>query len=91
MANPKTMIKTTKPQRQTLKKLWRRFCCTPEQEGIGPLGMQFILAPYKEFRKTVRPGPGCIMVPIWYKNDFGSILNGPNIWYGIEPDGHDHT
>ncbi len=34
---------------------------------------------YREFRRTVRPGPDCIMVP-WI-----------GMWLGIEPDGYTHS
>ena len=34
---------------------------------------------YREFRRRVRPGPDCIMVP-WC-----------NMWLGIEADGYTHS
>jgi hypothetical protein len=34
---------------------------------------------YRRFRKTVVPGPGCVMLP-WQ-----------NMWLGIEPDGYTHS
>lgn len=34
---------------------------------------------YREFRRTVQPGPDCIMVP-WC-----------GMWLGIEPDGYTHS
>lgn len=34
---------------------------------------------YLKFRRTVLPGPGCIMVPYC------------GMWLGIEPDGYTHS
>lgn len=34
---------------------------------------------YRAFRRTVQPGPGCIMVPF------------AGMWLGVEPDGHTHS
>jgi hypothetical protein len=43
------MIKTTKPQRKALYKLWQRI---DPKDNVK----------YIEFRKRIEPGPGCIMV-----------------------------
>jgi hypothetical protein len=37
------------------------------------------LLSYRQFRRSVQPGPGCIMVPYCA------------MWLGIEPDGHTHS
>ncbi len=37
------------------------------------------LTSYLAFRRTVQPGPGCIMVPFH------------GMWLGIEPDGYTHS
>lgn len=60
------MIALTKQQRKALYNLWYR------------LGYN-VAVPYRKFRRTVQPGPGCVMVP------FG------NMWLGIEPDGYTHS
>lgn len=54
----------TKPQRQALKRVWLRL-----ENGTT----------YREFRRSVHPGPGCIMVQFC------------NMWLGIEPDGYTHS
>lgn len=53
----------TKAQRQALKKVWLRLDAVT----------------YKEFRRKVLPGFGCVMVPF------------AGMWLGIEPDGHTHS
>lgn len=53
----------TKAQRLALRRVWDR-CPT---------------MPYRAFRRTVQPGPGCIMVPF------------AGMWLGIEPDGYTHS
>jgi hypothetical protein len=62
------MVKTTREQRVALKVIWqRRIWDLP-----NPLS-------YREFRRTVTPGLGYIMVP-W-----------AGMWLGIEPDGYTHS
>lgn len=65
------MVKLTKEQRKALKRVWLRVVdsTAPSKSEIS----------YREFRKTVQPGPGCIMVR------FSSM------WLGIEPDGYTHS
>ncbi len=58
------MITLTRAQRVALKAVFDRG------QHIGH---------YRTFRKTVAPGPGCIMVP-WC-----------GMWLGIEPDGYTHS
>jgi len=36
-------------------------------------------ARYRDFRRKVEPGPGCIMIPY------------AGMWLGIEPDGYTHS
>lgn len=57
------MVKTTKAQRAALKKVWLRDTS----------------ATYREFRKTVQPSFGYIMVPF------------AGMWLGIETDGYTHS
>lgn len=63
------MMILTKPQRKSLYRVWVRTC------GAGYLGA----VPYREFRRGVLPGPGCVMV------------NFAGMWLGIEPDGYTHS
>jgi len=63
------MVKTTRKQREALLKIYHRKCDNNWQETMS----------YKEFRKTVTPGLGYIMVP-WC-----------GMWLGIEPDGYTHS
>lgn len=63
------MITLTKPQRQSLHRVWLRTC------GPGYLGT----VRYREFRRQVQPGPGCVMI------------NFAGMWLGIEPDGLTHS
>jgi hypothetical protein len=59
----------TKEQRKALKDVYDRT-----QTFDHPLDMS-----YREFRRTIFPGPGCIMVPF-----AGMVV-------GIEPDGYTHS
>ena len=73
---------TTRLQREALKKVWDRDL--PSPWGWGPEQEYPCIAHYEprsylEFRRTVEPGPGCIMLP-WR-----------NMWLGIEPDGYTHS
>lgn len=63
------MVKTTKAQRKALKRVYLRQVETRADPGLV----------YREFRKMVEPGPGCIMVPF------------AGMWLGIEPDGYTHS
>lgn len=58
-------MKLTRQQREALYRVYNRGgnCATS----------------YRDFRKTVQPGPGCIMLP-W-----------AGMWLGIEPDGYTHS
>lgn len=56
-------MKLTKLQRQALKRVWLR----------GTSGS------YLAFRRSVQPGPGCVMVSF------------AGMWLGIEPDGYTHS
>ncbi len=66
------MVRTTREQRETLKQKW-------VQQNWGLSRNNRTLLTYREFRQTVQPGWGCIMV-FWC-----------NMWLGIEPDGYAHT
>ena len=66
------MVRTTREQRETLKRK-----CIEQNWGLSRRNMP--LLSYREFRRTVAAGWGCIMVP-WC----GMSL-------GIEPDGYAHT
>ena len=73
---------TTRLQREALKKVWDRDL--PSPWGWGPEQEYPCIAHYEprsylEFRRTVVPGSGCIMLP-WR-----------NMWLGIEPDGYTHS
>lgn len=59
------MVKLTREQRVALKRVYDRGD-NPEQS-------------YKQFRATVLPGSGCVMVK-WC-----------NMWLGIEKDGYTHS
>ena len=66
------MIKTTREQRETLKRKW-------VEQNRGLSRNNRALWTYREFRRSVQPGWGCIMV-YWC-----------HMWLGIEPDGYAHT
>jgi hypothetical protein len=57
------MLTLTKPQRKALHKVWLRT------DQVS----------YRDFRKTVQPSLGCVMV------EFAGM------WLGIEKDGHTHS
>ena len=63
----------TKPQRKALHKVWLRTCATL------PAPAYQSYRPYRAFRRTVQPGPGCVMVQF------------AGMWLGIEPDGYTHS
>lgn len=58
------MVKLNRAQRRALHRVWLR---------------ENLKLTYREFRKTIQPGPGCIMVP-W-----------AGMWLGIELDGYTHS
>ena len=57
----------TRQQREALKRVYDRTIDHP------------LVMTYRQFRRTVLPGPGCIMVR-W-----------DVMWLGIEPDGYTHS
>lgn len=59
----------TRQQREALKRVYDRDTDTPLK----------VMRTYRQFRSTVLPGPGCIMVR-W------NVM-----WLGIEPDGYTHS
>jgi hypothetical protein len=63
------MVKLNRLQRESL---YRVFLRTND-------GQENLMLAYKKFRKTVQPGPGCVMVH-WC-----------GMWLGIEPDGYTHS
>jgi hypothetical protein len=66
------MVNTTKPQRQALKRVYDRIVDSQAEKGKR-------IPRYRDFRKTVAPGYGYIIVP------FAGML------LGIEPDGYTHS
>lgn len=69
------MITLTRSQRIALKKVYDRrplFLA-------GYYGLDTARQSYRQFRKLVSPGPGCIMIP-WC-----------GMYLGIEPDGYTHS
>lgn len=71
------MITTTKPQRAALARVHARQ--RQHEREAQPDAPEETLTPYRAFRRTVQPGPGCIMVPF------------AGMWLGIEPDGDTHS
>lgn len=65
------MLKLTRLQRVALSRVYARMlrADTPPPPGFT----------YRAFRRTVLPGPGCVMVPY------------AGMWLGVEPDGHTHS
>ena len=66
----------TRLQREALKRVYHRavtaYSYGPEHAGAYFMG-------YRAFRRTVLPGPGCVMVRF------------AGMWLGIEPDGYTHS
>lgn len=76
------MVKTNRPQREALARLHRRMVSDAMQNVTpNPGGVSIIpdVPTYREFRATVQPGPGCIMVRY------------ASMWVGVEPDGYAHS
>lgn len=70
------MVNTTKDQRKALARVYRR---TVDATRDSMTAQQYRAFTYRAFRRTVQPGPGCIMVPF------------VGMWLGIEPDGYTHS
>ena len=70
------MIQTTRLQREALLRVYRRVC---DESRHRMTAQQYIAFTYRAFRKSVQPGPGCIMVQF------------AGMWLGIEPDGYTHS
>lgn len=66
---------TTRPQRQALLRVYRRIVAYPS----NLTQQEYMAFTYRKFRRTVRPGPGCIMVPF------------AGMWLGVEVDGYVHS
>jgi hypothetical protein len=64
------MSTITRQQRVALKAVYDRHI-------LGGFNSDF--RPYRAFRRTVQPGPDCIMVQV------------PGVWLGIETDGYTHS
>ena len=73
------MITLTKPQRVALKAVFDRQPIRDEPRFLESYYGIVRYLTYRQFRRTVRPGSGCIMVE-WC-----------HMWLGIEPDGHTHS
>lgn len=85
--------KTTRAQREAIFKVFQRDFpgwLTPTTRLDGPrcphcgktASEQIVKVPslqYRRFRRTVEPGPGCLMIP-W-----------KGMWLGVEPDGYTHS
>lgn len=70
------MVKTNRAQREALKRVYLRI--VSETRG-SMTQQQFMAFTYRAFRRTVQPGPDCIMVPF------------AGMWLGIERDGYTHS
>jgi len=65
------MVRTTRAQREALKRVFMRVVHAQKPSATP--------ARYRDFRRKVEPGPGCIMIPY------------AGMWLGIEPDGYTHS
>ena len=74
------MIVLTKDQRKALKRVYDRSPLWPgDHNRIRNTSQEGHAISYREFRKSVAPGYGCVMVK-WC-----------GMWLGIEPDGYTHS
>ena len=71
------MINLTKPQRKALARIYQRLI--NDAQPKHPFEHQRGVPSYRAFRRTVQPGPGCVMVRY------------AGMWLGIEPDGYTHS
>jgi hypothetical protein len=71
------MIKLTKEQQRALHRVYQRADLFHD-EVVNHAKLK-VRTSYLRFRRSVLPGPGCVMVP-WK----GMVL-------GIEPDGYTHS
>jgi hypothetical protein len=77
------MVRTTKAQRHALKRVFDRSvldmnCNAMQPNAWGGFGRNACMT-YRQFRKRIHGGSGCIMVQ-WC-----------GMWLGIEPDGYTHS
>jgi len=79
------MVKTTRAQREALFRVFQRDFpnwISPGKRRSKYTENTIVPVPtiqWRRFRATVRPGPGCIMLP-W-----------AGMWLGIEVDGYTHS
>ena len=64
----------TRQQREALRRVYER-----RRHDEVTSGRYMAATTYRAFRRTVQPGPGCIMVRY------------AGMWLGIEPDGYTHS
>ena len=68
-------MRLTREQRVSLKRIYER----PTSTADSVYRIDLSLRGYRRFRRTVQPGPGCVMVR-WQ-----------GMWLGIEEDGYVHS
>lgn len=71
------MVRVNRAQREALLRVYRRAQGDDIRRSMTQ--REYMAFTYRAFRRTVQPGPGCIMVPY------------ASMWLGIEPDGHTHS
>jgi hypothetical protein len=71
MSQAAFMTNLTKPQRKAVFKIYNRYL-----HNDTPITVS-----YREFRKGVFLGHGCVMIQ----------PDGQGMWLGIEPDGYTHS
>jgi hypothetical protein len=69
-------LRLTRLQRVALAAVYHRAV---KAYAMGPERLGTHYMNYRAFRRTVQPGPGCIMVQF------------AGMWLGIEPDGYTHS
>lgn len=67
----------TRAQREALNRIHGRIC--QDYLSNNPEMPYECLPTYRDIRRTVQPGPGCVMVPF------------AGMWLGIESDGYTHS
>ena len=73
------MIKTTRAQREALREVFHRGPLVSTQRGLRSPETGERPLTYRQFRRQVHPGFGCI------------LLHWQGMWLGIEKDGYTHS
>lgn len=76
------MVKLTRPQRESLKRIYLRVVNASMPEPVPGKATTFYVPTYRELRRKVQPTLGC---------DGAVLVPFAGMWLGIERDGYTHS